>query len=400
MSDHNPITEVKQIVDDLRVKAEKFGHDSTEFKEFSAKVEKRLEADEKKNQDLVNQIAAERKAREDLNETIGNLEKELARKSAVSGAQDYKQSEEYKALNLLVKGGRDAVSAEQKAILRTDNDTQGGYLVPTEMDNIILKKITEISPVRSVARVRTTSKKTLEIPSRKTIPTANYEGETAESDESNSTYGSETLTAYRLTVTVPFTVDMLMDSAFDIESEIAQDVAEAFAQREGNRFVLGTGAKQPEGFLTNAALVAAAVDTAGSGVIAADDLLRMTGRLKVGYDPIFGFNRSTLATLRTLKGTTNDHYLWQVGIGPNVPNTLAGDPYVVMQDMPNIAAGNLSVVYGDFLRGYTIIDRTGMSMVRDEYTRKKNAIVELTFNRWNHGQVVQDEAFTLLKIKA
>lgn len=382
----------------LREAVEKYGADSAQYKQMVDATAQALEKQEKSSQELTAKFAEEVKANLEMKERVDELELALSRKGAPGDS--YKDRPEYKALESILSKGESHASMEQKATLRTDNSVQGGYLTMPEMDNMIIKAITEISPVRQVARVRTVSNKTLAIPTRTGIPTANYEGEAETGDESNSTYGQETLTTYRLSVTVPYTMDLLMDSAFDLESEITGDVAESFAFREGNRFVLGSGAKQPEGFLTNPTVAANFRETANSGTIVGDDILLLTGDLKVGYNPMFAFNRQTLAFLRTLKGSTNDHYLWQVGIGPNQPNTLGGDPYIVMQDMPSIAASALSVVYADFARGYTITDRTGLVVVRDELTRKKAAIVELTFHRWNHGQVVLAEAFKALKIKA
>lgn len=382
----------------LRETVEKFGADSAQFKSMVDATNTALEKQEKASQEFTAKLAEEIKAKEELKERIDGLELELSRKG--STGSNYKDKPEYKALQLYAQKGLDALDAEQKATLRTDVATQGGYLTMPEMDNMIIKKITEISPVRSVARVRTVGSKTLSIPTRTSIPVATYEGEAAAGGESNSGYGQETLTAYRLTVTVPYTYDQLIDSEFDMESEIMNDVAEAFAFTEGNRFVLGTGAKQPEGFLSNAAVVADARESLASGVISGDDVLLLAGDLKVGYNPMYAMNRQTLALLRTLKGSTNDHYLWQVGLGPTQPNTLAGAPYVLMQDMPSVAANSLSLVYADFMRGYTIIDRTGLQVIRDDVTRKKNNIIELTFHRYNHGQVVLPEAFKLLKTKA
>jgi len=206
------------------------------------------------------------------------------------------------------------------------------------------------------------------------------------------------LTAYRQTVTVPYTIDLLNDSQFDLENEIRNDVAEAFAYGEGNKFVLGTGAKQPEGFLVNAAVIAGQSTSATSGTVVFDDILALTGTLKAGYNPIFGFNRQTLAYLRTLKDGAGA-YVWQPGNG-GLPNLIAGERYAIFQDMPSITNSSLSIVYGDFLRGYLITDRTGMVVVRDEYAKKRQAIVEVTYHRWNTGQVVLDEAITVLKTKA
>jgi len=381
----------------LRDTVEKYGADSAQFKSMVDATNTALEKQEKASQEFTTRLAEERKAAEELKERIDGLELELSRKG--STGENYKDKPEYKAMQLYAQKGLDALSVEQKATLRTDIATQGGYLVMPEMDNMIIKKITEISPVRSVARVRTVGSKTLSIPTRVTIPVATYEGEAAAGGESNSTYGQETLTAYRLTVTVPYTYDQLIDSEFDMESEIMNDVAEAFAFTEGNKFTLGTGAKQPEGFLANATVVADARTSSTSGVITGDDVLLLAGDLKVGYNPMYAMNRQTLALLRTLKGSTNDHYLWQVGLGPTQPNTLAGAPYIIMQDMPSVTANSLSLVYADFQRGYTIIDRTGLQVIRDDVTRKKNNIIELTFHRYNHGQVVLPEAFKILKTK-
>lgn len=391
--------EVKEAVDELRTVVEKHGNESAEAKQMAEKVETVLQQQEEKSAKIVADMAEAEKKRLDLEERVKDFEAEVARMSATNTKGNYKESAEYKALNMLAKAGEHALNPDEIKTLRMDNDVAGGYLTTTEMDTQIVKKITEISPVRQVARVKSVSKKTLEIVKRNTIPVATYEGEAAAGGDDNSTYGNEQLTAYRQTVTVPFTMDLLGDSNFDLESEINADVSEAFAFGEGNKFVLGTGAKQPEGFLVNADIVAGARVTAGSGTISGDDMILLTGDLKVGYNPMYGFNRQTLAFLRTLKGS-DGHYLWQAGLAPNAPNTINGEPYMVMQDMPSIAVGALSVIYGDFLRGYCITDRTGMVMIRDEVSKKRQAIVELTFHRWNTGQVILSEAFKALQIKA
>ena len=128
----------------------------------------------------------------------------------------------------------------------------------------------------------------------------------------------------------------------------------------------------------------------------------MTGELKVGYNPLYAFSRRTLAHIRTSKGTSNDHYLFQAGLAPNVPNTIGGSPYVLLNDMPDFdgTAGEISVMYADFARGYRIIDRTGITMIRDDFAGKRKRIIEWVFHVYNTGQVVLPEAFVGLKIKA
>jgi len=385
------LKDVHEALSTLRAEVEKGRPDQ----EIIVKCNALLDGYEAKNQEIVASIEAEKKAAEETAERVKALEAELARGSA-AGTADYHESQEYKTLEKFLKSG-DFESREEKALLRTDVDTAGGYLVTSEMDNMITKKITEISPVRTVARVRTVSRKTLEMVVRSGIPTAAYEGEAEQGGESASSYQAESLTAFRQTTTIPVTLDQLMDSSFDMEAEIMSDAMEAFAQGEGNKFILGTGVKQPEGIVANTTLQAAARTSSTSGVIDAEDFILLTGDLKVGYDPSYMLNRRTLANLRTKKSTTGS-FLWQPGLNGPTAATINGYRYVLAEDMPDIAANAYSVAFGDFRRGYTIIDRTGISVIRDEVTRKKEAIVEFTINRWNYGQVTLAEAIKLLKV--
>ena len=403
--------EVGQAVDELRKSVEA----GTMTEEKNAKIDVILDSYETKNQEIVKanqQIIAheeniksfkselEEKGVEagKIREQVEQLELALAKSVSGPANGNYRDSEEYKAFNSYVVEGEDRISAEHKAELRTDSATEGGVLVVPEMENMILKQITEIDPIRSIARVRATSSKSLVVPVRTGIPTANYEGEAETSQESTSTYGSETLTAFRLTHTVPITRDMLMDSSFNMESEIISDAAEAFAYGEGNGFVVGSGHKQPEGFMSDTRIAITTGADAGSGVLSADDFLTLQGQLKTGYNGTFVMNRRTLANLRTQK-STDGNYLFAPGLNGGAPATLAGDPYVIANSMPDIAGTSKPVAYGAFNVGYLIIDRTATEVIRDDYTRKKEAIVEFTIHRWNTGKVVLPEAIKILQLQ-
>lgn len=361
------------------------------------KIEEFLDAQEEKDQARQKELAAAEAREEEIKERFEALELEIAR-SGGAAKSDYRESDNYKALQGFVIKGSD-IDQEMKALLRTDSDTAGGYLVMGEMDNEITKGITEISDIRSIARVRSISSKSLEMPIRKGILVATFEGEGESDDDSVSNYGNETVTPYRQSVTIPITMDQLQDSNFNMEAEIFSDAGEAFAVGEGIGHVSGSGVKAPEGFLTHADLVAGARVGTASGTVGADDVILMTGDLKTGYKPVYVMNRRTLATLRTLKATDNS-YLWQPGMNGVVASTLNGHPYILANAMPDLAANSLSIAFGDFRRGYTIVDRTGVSVTRDDVTKKKQAIVEFTVRRWTTGMVVLPEAIKLLKTAA
>lgn len=390
------MAEVMSAVSDLRGEFEKKSPDLEKID----KLQGLLDTQEVKNQSLVEDQQKAVKVSEELKERLDTLELELARSGGPGEGVNYKESAEYKALNQLCKIGDHALlDNEIKALLRTDSDVSGGYLAPTEMDSAITKLIEETSNIRSIARVRTIASKSLQVPVRGTIPSATFEGESEAGADSVSSYKNETLTPYRLTHTVPVTKDMLMDGAFDMESEIMLDSAEAFAKGEGTGFVAGTGHKEPEGFIVNAEVVANVRTSSTSATIDPEDIINITGDLKVGYNPVYVFNRTTLAFIRSLKSSTGQ-FLWQPGMNGPVANTISGFPYLIAPDMQDIASNSLSIAFGDFRRGYTIIDRTGVSIVRDEVTQKKKAIIEFTIHKWVTGQVTVPEAIKLMKTAA
>lgn len=382
------IKDIMEAVTELRKEVEKKSVDKDKVERINAA----LDSFEEKNQQAVKEFQRLKDLEEKTAERIKTLEALVAR-GGQGGAVSFKDTAEYKALEQYVKTGE--INPEQKT-LRTDIDTQGGYLVSNEVDAEITRRIEEVSDIRSIARVRRTGARTFDMPVRNGIPTATYEGEAQAGSDSESNYTLESVTPFRLTFTTPVTRDQLMNANYDMESEMFQDAAEAFAVAEGNKFVAGSGAKEPEGFLVNADLVANARVSGSSGTITGDDLILLTGDLKVGYQPVYVMHRQTLAFIRTLKDA-NGMYLWQPGLNGPVMATLNGFPYVLASAMPTIASNSLSVAFGDFRRGYTVIDRSSTVVVRDEFTRKKEGIVEFTWMRWNTGQVTLPEAIKLLK---
>ena len=371
---------------------EKFSHLEALDKE---KVEKMMNSMNLADENLQEQTKKfiqsenEKKAQE---ERIVNLEKKLMTANSGSKA-DYKQSPEFKAINEWCRKG-DGIGIEHKDYLRTDVVSQGAATVPESMAPNMLKELTEVSPVRALAKKWTIQTKTLAVPIRTTLPTATFEGEAEEVIESTPRYISEIMTAHRQDTLIPITRDILSFSAFDMTNSISSDAITAFAQSEGNKFILGTGVKQPQGILDPTANIAQ-FDSSASGVVSMDDVITLSGELKIGYNPVYSFNRKTLVALRVEKDA-NGNYLWRAG-GESQPTEINGFKYVIMQDMPDIASDSLSVLFGDYFRGYNILDSLQMELIRDDLTRKKQTMVEFYWNRYLDGRVVLSEAFKILK---
>lgn len=353
------------------------------------KLEEKLNAQEVKSQEQFKSLSESKKVQQEMESKFSELEADLRRPN-LSGSEKEAKSLELKAYaNFFTRG------EVEKKYLRSDLGTDGGYLVPVEQSSEIIKKITEISDVRSLAKVRTLNAKTLRLPTRSSLITSGWAGEGETGLTSHSSYGREELVAKKLSVSSALTIEELQDATPSIIAEINSDVAEEFALREGVAFVNGNSPKQPEGFMVNADI--GFIVTGLAAALSFDSLIALTGEIKRGYNPVYAFNRKTLANIRTLKDTSG-RYIWEAGnLGAGLPNQINGHGYAVLNDMPDIGAGLYPVIFGDFFKGYLIGDRAGMTMIRDEVTLKKEGKVEFTFMKRLDAAVVLPEAFKKLK---
>jgi len=118
--------------------------------------------------------------------------------------------------------------------------------------------------------------------------------------------------------------------------------------------------------------------------------------VKSGYraNAHFVMNRATQSVIRKFKDG-DGNYLWQPSATPGDSPTLMGFPVAESEDMPDISADSLSVAYGDFRRGYLIVDRVGIRVLRDPYSSKPYV---LFYTTKRVGGGVQDfEAIKFLK---
>ncbi|MBK5958103.1 phage major capsid protein [Rhodoplanes elegans] len=290
----------------------------------------------------------------------------------------------------------DAVETEMKA-LNVGTDTAGGFLAPTEYVREIIKGITDVSPVRSLVRVRPTANKAIQIPARRGQFAAQRVGEQGTRTETTGlTYGLEEITAPEMYALVDISRQMIDDAAFDMEGEIRMEAEEQFAVKEGAEFVSGTGVGQLEGILSNSSV--AETNSGAATAIAADGMINLFHGIKTAYtrNATWVLNRTTLGSVRKLKDTTNQ-YLWQPGVANGVPNSILGAPYVEVPDMPNEAANAYPVAFGDFRRAYTLVDRIVMELLRDPYTQATSGNIRFQFWKRVGGKVTLAEAIRKMK---
>jgi HK97 family phage major capsid protein len=100
-----------------------------------------------------------------------------------------------------------------------------------------------------------------------------------------------------------------------------------------------------------------------------DDLVNVVYALKAAYRPNAQWmtNRGTLREARKLKDGQGN-YIWQPAAVAGQPSALLGFPVVEAEDVPVLGTASLSMAFGDFREAYQIVDRIGLSLLRDPYT--------------------------------
>lgn len=289
--------------------------------------------------------------------------------------------------------------AVQTKALRTDVGPEGGFMVPEAFDTEIRKKVTEVSPIRVIARKRPLPGKELRVSIRNSLMSSSFEGETKPAKSSNSRYRAKKITAHRQTAEVEITVDQLIMSPIAMEAELSADAGEAFAKNEGTWFVKGDGNGKPLGYTNSLAGVDTRL-TATSGALVFDDIADLISDLPTGYNGVLGFNRKTLGALRKLKDSMN-RPLWQP-VADGKPATIYDELYtdkIIDMDNAGDGSGAIPVVYADWQKFYEIFDAVGMMVVRDDLTLASEAMVRYIFRRYLDGQVILADAGRLLKVR-
>ncbi len=321
--------------------------------------------------------------------------------------------EHKQAFNNYMRGGNeDGLRRHEQKALSYGSDTDGGYLVPDETATEIGRRLALGSPIRAIAGVQVVSSSVYKKPFAVTGPATGWASETELRTETASPTLSElqfpTMELYAMPAA---TSQLLDDAAVDIDAWIASEVEQAFAEQESAAFINGDGVNKPRGFLThttvdesnwswgNLGTISTGNDGAFADADASDTLVDTIYSLKAGHrqNANWVMNRKTQAEVRKLKDA-DGNYLWQAPSVAGQAASLMGFGVVEAEDMPDMASESLSMAFGDFNRGYLIVDRTGVRVLRDPYSAKPYV---LFYTTKRVGGGIQDfDAIKLVKFGA
>lgn len=418
------MSEVKEALDILKTQHGQFN----ELKKTVDDLKSGMLTDEKlvDIRDKQNRIEeAQKKSDKDMEAILKRIESDKIKTKAASMLDgDVQKRKEFNDFRKgLLDIATDKIShfntAEQKSFIERKDynsgaDALGGATVIPFLDGMIDKLMREFSPIRSMASVvNISTDKYEQIKMNQTNGAlwekdmVNFTGQTK-----NNTFSKLNITVQNLHSIAVFSDDLINDSAFDIVGEILTSIAEDYALAEGISFWSGDGVGEMSGIL-NAPDTTDSFDgierivTAGSTAITLDDIFDLIGALKMPYEnnAQFKAHRLTITLLRKLRsdsgaGAGTGDYLWQPSNIVGVPATLAGFPISQAPELSSTpeSANAEAVVFGDFRKGYKIIDRIGATILRDNLTQYPSIAYKV--KKRLSGAVSKGEAIKILKTKA
>lgn len=387
------------------------------FEEFKAKNDTVIAEEVKKGTaDIVrkNEVDAINAEITKLSEELKALEAKANRPGA--GSDERTEVAEHKAaFGKWIRKGYDAGLDELEAkALNVTTSADGGYAVPEELDRAILDLSRNSSPIRALANVIQVGgadyKKLVNVHGL----ASGWVGETSSRPETSTPALAEVVPFMGEVYANPAATQRVIDDAFfDVEAWLAAEIAAEFAIVENTAFVSGNGTDKPKGFLSYTINTSAdsartfghiqQVKTGVAGGFKAttsstnpgdtfiDVIHAMKAPLRAGASWLMA--TATLAEVRKFRDTEGN-YIWRPGLAEGAPSTILGYAVYECEDMPAIATTSNPIVFGNWDRGYTIVDRMGTRLLRDPYTNKP--YVNFYATKRVGGMVVDSQAIKVL----
>lgn len=384
------------------------------FEEFKKANDARLKAIEEKGYapadlvEKVDKISAEMKK---IDGDIIELAKKTHRPPAGGDDLTQEQAEYRAALDKYLRKGVDTGLAElQRKAMNSASDPDGGFLVLPEMDRVIDRIAPTVSAMYRLANVVTIGSAKWE----KMVKTAGMaarrvaDGATG-GETTNPKYAKIAIDVHTAEAEPRVYNETLDDATVDLAMDLADEAGIAFAELGGSEFITGAGVAGARGITayTNVAnasyawgsvgYIASGKSAAFASVAPADKIVGLQHALKSQYRPGAAWlcNDSTLGVMRQMKDGSGSYYLWQPDPAASFGGRFLGSPVEIDDNMPDIGAGAYALAYGNFKRGYTIVNRAGTSLIRDNITVKGQTL--FNFRRRFGGGITNFEAIKLMR---
>jgi HK97 family phage major capsid protein len=286
-------------------------------------------------------------------------------------------------------------------------------VVPEQTERAIERRLMAGSPMREIATVRTVGAGVFRKPVSTAGVASGWVAETAARPETDpATLALLEFPSADLYANPAATQSLLDDAMIDLDEWLAAEVEDAFAAQETTAFVTGDGTNKPKGFLSypivaDTSAVWGEIGYVASGAAGAfastsptDRLIDLVYAPKAQYRPNgrFVMNRKTVSACAQVQGRRRQLHLAAGAAGGRDGQFAARLSVTEIETMPDIAANSAAIAFGDFQRGYLIVDRAGVRVLRDPYSAKPYVLFYTT--KRVGGGVQNFDAIKVMKFSA
>jgi HK97 family phage major capsid protein len=323
--------------------------------------------------ELEKSVARKEKLNGLANEKEEKVEKVAER--AQKSTDEVKDNEEQvrRAFTSFLRHGIDKMPAQEREIFMraqsSGTNSEGGYTVDSMIADRIVEQMAYYGGMRDACTVISTSTGgTLNYPTNNdTANVGEWLAENTGASAQDTVFGNVALGAHKASSDyILVSNELIQDSAFDIEAYLTNLLAKRLGRLTNTGYTTGSGSGQPTGIDDVSTFGAT---TAATTTITVGEYLDLKHSVDRDYrtNGAWMINDSTLLDLKKKTiASGDDRPLWQPSYVTGEPATIDGDRYYINNDLPDIAAGAHSVLYGDFSQ-YVIRDTQGVSILRSEH---------------------------------
>jgi len=375
---------------------------------------------EKSNQELTLKLQKKDEIEKLNQERMDNLERELKQLPRNAKVENSKENieKEVEFLRCSISGQNNLNEFCEKnpdfiknSYNRTNIFTEGGALLfPPLLYNKILEQLLEVSPIRQLSMVLTTSQQ-----SEVSMIYGKYDddfadnvwvGEGEEAYNVKNTFGTQKIFLKKMKPQVVFTEEFMQDTVQNVETILTQQITKQLELAEGRAFVKGNGIKMPFGIKNNSKINS--LDSITTKNIEYGDICRLFGSLKTGYNGIFYLSRQTLTYIMENMVDNEGRPIWLAGnISAGIPSTILGIRYIELPDLDKpvkagatfeFNVGDVPMLFADLKQGYMVVDKIGGMYYENNNTLVSSGKKGIIVTKRTGGDVMQGEAITQLKI--
>ncbi len=387
------------------------------FEDFKKKNDERIAETEKKGSadplviealDKINKSIEENKAAADETKKFLDKAATVKARGNLSYSEVEKQDLAVKGLAKYLTQGEKNLSPEEVKAFSIGNSGEGGYMLAPELRELIKARLFDTSPMRQYATVISTTADQVDFPIQTNRVNTGWVGEQTSRTETstNAPVGIVKIPVKEI-YSEPFVTQRFLDTVGGAETMVVDMISEAIMLDENTAFVSGDGNEKPAGFLNNVSELGTTysssavqfVKSGSNGSFDFDDVINLRYQLKSGYTQGANWfaNRDIFRVIRTFKDSYGQ-YLWQPSLVAGQPDTLLGYAAIEANDMPVAATNSLSLAFGNFKKGYTVVDGKNLTILRDPYSNKPYVVFYTLKD--TGGAVTVAEAIKVLKLAA